>query len=398
MRTLGSLSIQFLIAIISLSHNCNAQSKLEVKFQPSDYIYTYEVKGLGTPSELYDLVIQNIAIINHSKDSVVVKDVEIIATQKDIEIQRLKIPKELLISSAQTFKTYQEQGILDYYDFQFHTSRYLKGITFSGSTSLSMEEAIVITHRTMLFQSLPDLITVVVTADDFSGKPSKGSGSLTVVNHKSKNQYNFPLKGTWVAYGAPSLISHHRWGTIQEFAFDFGKIGTNGITHSGDGSKLSDYYAYGEPVYAIGDGKVVSISDGAIESDANLKQPNETSDEYFSRIAEQQQALITKGLPNLYGNYIIVEHANGEYSNYFHLKNGSIKVALNDLVMRGQLIGALGHSGNSTEPHLHFHLSDGLDIPYSRSIPVSFENISFYPDDVKELRHIHYGQIIITKD
>ena len=65
---------------------------------------------------------------------------------------------------------------------------------------------------------------------------------------------------------------------------------------------------------------------------------------------------------------------------------------------RGQHIAALGHSGNSTEPHLHFHVTDSPDMTYSRSIPVEFKNIEFYPDDDGTLRHIHSGQIIITKD
>ena len=98
------------------------------------------------------------------------------------------------------------------------------------------------------------------------------------------------------------------------------------------------------------------------------------------------------------GNHIIIQHDNGEYSYYLHLKSGSIKVNTGDIIKRGQPIASLGHSGNSTEPHLHFHVTDGPDMAYSRSIPVSFKNISFYPDDSPNIRHIHYGQFIITKD
>lgn len=396
MKTFLIFSVQFILLFFTLQSNLLAQSAFEVKFQPGEYIYVYETKGLGTPGDLYTAVIQNIAIINHTEQSLMIKDVEIISTQKEVELQRLKVKEDILLNSAQQFNTYQSQGILQYYDFQFQTSRYLNGISFSKTLTLSKKEAIVITHRTLLFQDLPDLITVKVKAIDGKGNYISGESSLKVINHKSKNEYYFPLKGCWAAYGAPSLISHHRWGGIQEFAFDFVKVGTKGITHKGDGSKLTDYYAYGAPVYAVGDGKVISVYSGATESNSNLKQPNETSEEYLQRLAKHQQELLAKGFSFVMGNHIIIEHDNGEYSYYLHLKSGSMKVKNGDVVKRGQPIAALGHSGNSTEPHLHFHITDGPDMAYSRSIPVSFNNISLFPDDIPNIRHIHYGQIIIT--
>ena len=391
-------SIQLIVVFCTCSGNLYAQSKLEVKFQPNESIYVYETKGFGTPVDLYSTVIQNIAIINHSNEDIVIDGVEIVATRDGKELQRQKVFDEILKQSAKKFKTYQEQGILKYYDFQFQTSRYLEGITFPESTTLSGEQAIVITHRTMLFQTLPDLVIIEVKAHNLMGKPILEKGSLKVINHKSKNEYHFPLKGTWLVGGAPSLISHHRWGSIQEFAFDLVKIGANSTTHTGDGSKLSDYYAYGEPIYAIGDGKVISTYTEATESDKNLKQPNETSEQYLKRSAADQEKLLAKGFSYVMGNHIIIQHDNGEYSYYLHLKSGSIKVKTGDIIKRGQPIAALGHSGNSTEPHLHFHVTDGSDMAYSRSIPVSFKNISLYPDDSPNIRHIHYGQLIITKD
>lgn len=398
MKSVLTFSIKLFSIIIWWSCNLNAQSTMEVKFQPDTYLYVYETKGFGTPTDLYSAVIQNIAIINHAEDSISIMEVEIIATQGVNEVQRIKVPDDVIVLAAQKFKAYQEQGILQYYDFQFQTSKYLNGISFSKSTTLGKEEAVVITHRTMLFQTLPDLITVRVKAHDSKGKSIMEESALKVINHKSKNQYYFPLKGTWAAYGAPSLISHHRWGSIQEFAFDFVKFGANGTTHAGDGSKLTDYYAYGAPVYAIGSGKVVSVYNEATESDQNLRQPNETAEAYFARSAGLQQELLAKGFSYVMGNQVIIEHDNAEYSYYLHLQTGSLKVKVGDSVKIGEQIAALGHSGNSTEPHLHFHVTDGPDLAYSRSIPVSFNNVSLFPDDDKNIRHIHYGQIIITND
>ena len=69
-------------------------------------------------------------------------------------------------------------------------------------------------------------------------------------------------------------------------------------------------------------------------------------------------------------------HGGGEYSHYAHLKQGSVRVKAGDAVIRGQVIAQLGHTGNTTEPHLHFQLTDGPHPLYSRGIPIVFKNTS----------------------
>jgi hypothetical protein len=375
-----------------------AQTELEIRFQPDSSLYVYETRGMGTAVDLYTAVIQNFAIINHLEDNVIIDEVIIQAFKDDILIQIVFVDNEILKQSAKKFKAYESQGVLEFYDFQFQTSRYLKDVSLSETLNLSQDHAVIVSHSTLLFQSLPDKVLVKVKGHISNSKEVQGEESLKVINHVSNNEYHFPLKGRWFALGAPSLISHHRWGSIQEFAFDLVKISTNGSTFTGDGSKLSQYYSYGESIYAIGDGKVVASYNGSTESDKNLRQPDETVEDYMNRTTMEQQKLLAKGFSNVLGNHIIIEHENGEYSHYLHLKTNSLKVNVNDLVSRGQPIAELGHSGNSTEPHLHFHVTDSPDMSYSRSLPVTFKNIEFYPDDDGTLRHIHYGQIIITKD
>jgi murein DD-endopeptidase len=58
------------------------------------------------------------------------------------------------------------------------------------------------------------------------------------------------------------------------------------------------------------------------------------------------------------GNYVILDLGQGRYAFYAHLQPGSLRVKAGDKVRRGQVIGLVGNSGNSTEPHLHFHISD----------------------------------------
>ena len=51
-------------------------------------------------------------------------------------------------------------------------------------------------------------------------------------------------------------------------------------------------------------------------------------------------------------------HADGEFGFYAHLIKGTIPVRIGDKVRAGDEIGRCGHTGHSSEPHLHFHLQD----------------------------------------
>ena len=55
-----------------------------------------------------------------------------------------------------------------------------------------------------------------------------------------------------------------------------------------------------------------------------------------------------------YGNYVIIDHGNNNFSLYGHCKSISVKVG--DVVTQGQKIGTVGSTGNSTGPHLHFEI------------------------------------------
>ncbi|HET9947065.1 MAG TPA: M23 family metallopeptidase [Patescibacteria group bacterium] len=55
-------------------------------------------------------------------------------------------------------------------------------------------------------------------------------------------------------------------------------------------------------------------------------------------------------------NYVTLMHANGEFSQVAHLKQGSAIVQVGDIVEQGQRIATSGNSGWQTEPHIHFYV------------------------------------------
>ncbi|WP_102692203.1 M23 family metallopeptidase [Rummeliibacillus pycnus] len=78
---------------------------------------------------------------------------------------------------------------------------------------------------------------------------------------------------------------------------------------------------------------------------------------------------------NSAGNYLVIQHANNEFSMIAHFKKNSILVKPNEVVSEGQVIGKCGNSGNSSEPHIHFQVMDALDIDTAKSIRIQFKNI-----------------------
>lgn len=59
------------------------------------------------------------------------------------------------------------------------------------------------------------------------------------------------------------------------------------------------------------------------------------------------------------GNYVQIKHNDGAVSIYMHMKRGSVTVQVGDKVKRGQRLGFMGNTGNSTGAHLHFGLQVG---------------------------------------
>jgi murein DD-endopeptidase MepM/ murein hydrolase activator NlpD len=60
------------------------------------------------------------------------------------------------------------------------------------------------------------------------------------------------------------------------------------------------------------------------------------------------------------------------YAALVHLQTGSIQVSTGQSVKKGEIIGRVGHSGNSFAPHLHFQLMDSSDILTANGLPCAF--------------------------
>ena len=183
--------------------------------------------------------------------------------------------------------------------------------------------------------------------------------SKPMTEYQMKARYRLPFDGEWLIYnGGLSPQTSHSWHVLtQRYAYDFVKADANFRRHLGKGNQLSDYYCYDQPILAAAAGKVVSVKDNI----GNAPAVGYGVADFMCR--------------HIAGNHIIIEHAENEYGFYAHLAPGSIVVKPGDTVEAGQHIGNCGHSGHSSEPHLHFHVQDSKDFYTAMGLPVRFSNV-----------------------
>lgn len=225
----------------------------------------------------------------------------------------------------------------------------------------------------------------------------EGSATLPISGAMSELEYRFPVKGVWVVKSGPSFHTHHRWAPPAEFGLDLVQFGSDGRSHENDGSRLTDYYAYGQSVFAAAGGKVVSTVNDRPETVDLLRRPGETFAEFTARTAAHVQAFLKAGTDGFTGNHVMIDHGNGEYSLYAHLQPGSVRVQVGDRVAAGDAIAKLGGSGNAlVEPHLHFHVCDQPAPLACAGIPVQFANIEL-PFVSIAPRPVQSGDIVIAE-
>ncbi|MEK4423605.1 M23 family metallopeptidase [Solibacillus sp. FSL K6-1523] len=171
-------------------------------------------------------------------------------------------------------------------------------------------------------------------------------------NQLTKNAYSMPISGEWFVFwgGTNEFINYHYAYEHMRYAYDLVKV-QDGMSFKGDPTQIENFYAFNEEISAPADGKVINLIDGLVDH-----TPGEMD------------------AVNAAGNYVVIEHANKEYSLLAHLKKNSIQVEIGELVKEGQCIGMCGNSGNTSEPHLHFQVMDSPDLNNAKSLRIRFKD------------------------
>jgi murein DD-endopeptidase MepM/ murein hydrolase activator NlpD len=182
---------------------------------------------------------------------------------------------------------------------------------------------------------------------------------------KHQTELSLPFKGRWLVFwgGDTREVNAHHEVPNQRFALDLLGVGEDGKTQRGDGTRDEDYYAFGREVFAPADGKVVEVIEGVRDNMPGSMNP-------YSAV----------------GNCVIIQHREKEVSVLAHFKQGSIVVKAGDPVKRGQLLGLCGNSGNSSEPHIHYHLQNSAVLQDGVGIKCVFRKAVVTQDGKTETR------------
>lgn len=195
------------------------------------------------------------------------------------------------------------------------------------------------------------------------------SGGVVQLNAARPVVLGPPLSGDgWLASHGLSNTSSHRRSLLtldgqasiaQRFAIDWTRIGADGQIFRGDPASNANWTPYGSEVLAVADGRVVGLLDGLAENDPT---------------ADNKAVPIT--FDTAPGNHLVLDIGDGRFVLYAHLKPGGLKVGAGDRVVRGQVLAALGNSGKSDAPHLHFQVMNGPAPLASEGLPFVFERFT----------------------
>jgi len=194
------------------------------------------------------------------------------------------------------------------------------------------------------------------TLDDAGGiagffiRPAQQPADSRFLDYETKAPLRLPFEGAWQVFwgGRTPERNYHVVDRGQRFALDLVVV-EDGSTHAGDGLALEDYHCWNRPILAPAAGTVAAAVDGLPD------QPPGTMDP-----------------ANPAGNHVVLDLGNDEFAFLAHLRQGSVAVKPGERVESGQEIGRCGNSGNTSEPHLHFHLQTALVLGEGEGLPAFF--------------------------
>jgi hypothetical protein len=183
-------------------------------------------------------------------------------------------------------------------------------------------------------------------------RPTPQPASTEYADYRTQAQLHLPFEGEWIV-GWGGRAAHQNYHVVskeQRFAYDL-LVARNGSTYRTNGTSNEDYFCFGEPILAPAAGAVVFALDSL---------PDNTPGQMAPEVPP--------------GNHVIIDHGNEEYSLLAHLQRGSVSIAVGDRVERSQQIGTCGNSGNSSEPHLHYHLQTAPRFGEGVGLPAFFND------------------------
>ena len=183
-------------------------------------------------------------------------------------------------------------------------------------------------------------------------KPFKESNLPKLARNTTKLILPFNDEWTVIWGGDTKELNYHIESEAQKNAFDIVITNNKGNSYKTDGKINDDYYAFGKNLIAPCDGEVVLVVDGVKDNLPGILNP-----------------------VYIPGNTVVIKTQNNEFLFFAHFKQHSIVVKQGQKIKQGQLLGLCGNSGNSSEPHLHFHIQNVEDMNLATGVKCYFDKI-----------------------
>lgn len=205
---------------------------------------------------------------------------------------------------------------------------------------------------------------------DSANRPVRAEARVRPRAFQPRTRLSLPVAGPVIVYDGHDFYGHHRrLGLADDFAarigitsnfmrysYDLIPVDSAGEMLHGDEADNRSWFGFGTPLLAPADGRVVAAVDTA-RDDRQI-------------VMEAVMADVIA----MYGNYLVIDHGNGEFSLLGHLQQGSLRVRVGDTVRRGQHVAGMGAAGSSKMPHLHYELRTGPRMSGVEGLPAYFHD------------------------
>jgi len=209
------------------------------------------------------------------------------------------------------------------------------------------------------------------TIEEFHIKDLPMPAESKYVDYQDKTKLSFPLRGEWTIYQGGPLVpeNEHAASKSGRFAYDIVRL-ENGQMFVHDGAANEEWFAFGQPVFVDANGTVVKVMGDYVDNapyhpDAEAK----------------------------HGNVVVIDHGDGEFSVYSHLKHGSVAVKVGTRVKAGEKIADVGNSGDSPFPQLEYSLQTSGELNGGDGLPAAFEHLKVNGRHAKEIQLVQ-GDVV----
>ena len=387
------------LIIIALALMSRIALGVEITIVPGDTLYM----NATNPGKNYvDLVMHSVLISTDPDETFTIHDMQIDLSSDGQDVLSKSFAIGRLVGETQGLEQMVAHGMGVFLHAQILSEDGFDGLfgremSLARSAALGPNEVLMLTRQHFSLDFAPDNLHVTIHGTDEAGAGKVISSSVPVEVRNSPITYESPVNGRWLMTSLPSIQSHHRLNPPTEFAVDFFKTNGAGDIHDGDILVAENFFGYGADVLAAADGEVVFVIADEVQDRSNyFPKAGESEEEAGARIGQYNMRRYAADFARAAaGNIISIKHDVGgvtEYSSYGHLKAGSVKVEVGDIVKRGQVIAEVGDTGDSAAVHLHFQVNAGANVFMSKSIPVTFSDLEM------TLRGVDPGRFVSKVD